>query len=263
MKILEPYLRVVVFALALIALNACSARIHEQHYFATVAEGNLGKSPTGDSEIINIFRLDIRAGGSFSNIRYIAGNYDERAVDFFFNEVHSENYTPNLSGPTKIFDPNCPDKGKDGIAMSEEECQAYYKKSLKLYPLVSGGDGSTPTKPLKGFVIILSSNAEAIAETIGAFSESTIAIQSMNYLLNKDTFEEEARVKAVEATVNSERAAVSKSLKGHFDSFVAQNATDTIGELAILQSLAVALAPEDAISFTDIGEAKLWFTTRK
>lgn len=115
--------------------TSCQASIVEDHYF---------KSVSGDSErATNYFRLRVRANSAFSETRYIAGYYDERAVDLYFNEYKKEDIG--------VFGSKLVDPGTD----------------QKIVPL-------TPEEERGTFVMILSTSAKAVADTIGAFAESRV-----------------------------------------------------------------------------------------
>jgi hypothetical protein len=137
--------------LFLAALGGCSATFHEKHHFATV--------DTETGEVQNIFRVTVNGDASMTNARYVAGFYDERAVDLFFNEIQSRPLTDadRNSGAPPIF------RQVDCSGMDEAACKAKQDQILRMIPV--GADlGRTGT-----FVMILSTNADAIANTIGSF----------------------------------------------------------------------------------------------
>lgn len=239
------------FWLGAVCLSSCAAAISERHYFASVALSENGES----SEILNVFRIDVDAQGGFTNLRYVAGEYDERAVDFFFNEVRSEDYTPSTNGAaglTKIFRAQCDD------TKTIKQCRDEYGADLKLFELPT--DGNRSAKALRNFVMILSSDADAVAEAIGSFAENSVALKSVNYLLNKDTFEEAEVISQVAAVQSENRSAQKDVLVTQFEGYDTLGITGTARELALLRSLAVALEPDKSIPFNSIEEARAWFS---
>jgi len=231
------------------------AVVSEKHYFASVTQPTAA-NPTG---IVNIFRLRVHANTGMANVRYIAGTYDERAVDFFLNEVKAKDYTnkDSTGHVDPVFRLNCPIK--DDPATDKDECLESYQEAIRLVPLSGDADDLDGS----AFVIILSTNANAISETIGAIAENDIAIRSVNYLLNRDTFEAAKTLETLKVYHEAERKAVLDTLSGQFEGYGDHDAQGTERELTILKTIAVALAPDEAITFNDIGEAKAWFSTVK
>jgi len=115
------------------------ANIREDHYFKSYSK-NAGVAT-------NYFRLTVKANADLSSARYIAGYYDERAVDLFFNEIKSAAGT-NQTNPSKLFMDNQESPGSDEV----------------LKPLDPQQQGA--------FVMIFSTNAEAVANTIGNFAKA-------------------------------------------------------------------------------------------
>lgn len=239
--------------LPVVGLASCAATIHEVHYFASVHEDQA----SGESEIVNVFRLEVDGGSTFSNLRYMAGEYDERAIDFFLNETKSEDYAPanGLKALPPIFDEACAPQS------TVEVCREDYQKSLQLYGLA--GTGTTKGQPLDNFVMILSANADAIAESIGAFAESEIAIRSMNYLLNKDTYDA-AKIAEAQKAANSTFYKVSVDTLDHmFEANSSNDSDDTLADMVILQTIATILEPEGSLNFNTIDQAESWFSVQK
>jgi hypothetical protein len=108
---------------------------------------------------VNFYRVRVDANTSFTNARYVGGYYDERAVDLFFNELKP---TPQ---PTP-FGSDLKNPGTDD----------------RIVPL-------DPDAEHGAFVMILSTNADSIADTLGALTENEAAIQALNNLLNKGQLE--------------------------------------------------------------------------
>lgn len=234
-------------------LSGC-ASVNEKHYMGAFTTA----TPDNPSGLVNVFRINIDGDAGLSNVRYIAGTYDERAIDFFLNEVKSDDYAPSdkLKFGKRLLNLTCPTK--DDKPLSQEDCKKAYEDALTVSPLASDGSGGS----FDSFVIIFSTNADAIAETIGAISENTVAIQSVNYLLNKDTYEEAAVINNLKSVKALSRKATVDTLSTLFSTAYAAdpNNTDTL-ELNILRTIAIGLDPERNASFTTLDEAKIWFAS--
>lgn len=236
-------------ALAVAAmLCSCGVSMQERHYFASV------NKTTG--ETVNVYRLTVSGGAGMANARYIAGFYDERAVDLFFNEVRASNLgtTANNASAPNIFDPTC--TGADAAACSNER-----NRRLGIVPI---GD---PQRTDHGsFVLILSSNADAIAGTIGQFAENDANVQAALFLATRDTHQQAAQIRAADPFVDRGRAATYVEMKALFDAVPAAPAANaanrTQAYLAILQAAAAGLDPATAPQFTNMDEAKAWFDGR-
>lgn len=232
-------------ALLPLALPGC-ASVSETHYFATVESGSQDTEP----ELVNVFRLRVGAWVGASNARYLAGNFDERAVDFFLNEVKSEDYVPSEGkgyGPAAIFS-TC-------SAGSDSQCA---DRSSRLVSLPSGSDENSSYQT---FVVILSSNANAIAETIGAFAENDLVIESFSYLLNKDTYTEQNRINAIAPLLETERRALTDTLVGQYETLTVAPVNSSAAEIAVLRTIAMSLDPNSVIDFRDADGAEQWFAS--
>ena len=248
-------IRIILISLFSLAVGSC-ANVNEKHIFATHVEPTV-ENPSG---LVNIFRIRVFGFTTLANSRYIAGSYDERAVDFFLNEVKSQNYAPSngQSGVGKIFKIDCEEveksisEGQEGA--SSEVSNNCPNGSLRFLP-----NGNQTFGGRNAFVIILSTNANAIAETIGAIAENSVAIQSVNFLLNRDTFEQDKVLSVVSPLRATERQAVLATLEQSFDQLASAESENSNAEIAILQTLAVALRPNSAVNFDDVIGARAWF----
>ncbi|MCI4645330.1 MAG: hypothetical protein MRY64_11140 [Hyphomonadaceae bacterium] len=256
-------------SLGFLCLSACVANIDEIHYFATQTT----PTPENPSGIVNIFRVEIDATAAFSNVRYIAGEYDERAVDLFINETKATNYSAqvDLSMPATapIFTHVCSmaDKPDDMEADAyREQCIEDYKNRLALIRVAGGDDGKDP--PIKeSFVFIFSTDANAISETIGAIAENRVAMESLNALLHKDTFDELSRMRTLSTLEDQKAKATLDTLTRLFqrdgESPYAEDASaDSMRDIAILRTIAVAMEPGASVNFNTYEEAEAWFSAR-
>lgn len=205
-----------------LVLTGCGANIREHHFFATYATEDSG-TPT------NFFRLNVEANTSFTNARYVAGYYDERVVDLFFNELKP-------ATPPALFPADAKDPGSDE----------------KIRPL-------TPADGRGRFVMILSTNADSIANTIGALTENQAAMEALNALTNKTQIERMQRdsadapgLKAAAAATVTQLEALASTLSDASDAAAAQATL-----LRMVNTLAIAAG--NRTPFSSIDQAKVWF----
>lgn len=213
---------------AALLLAGCAATVHENHFFAAFKDGVEG----APREAVQFYRLRVDGDAQFANARYLSGYYDERAVSLFFNE---------LQGPknAKLFDDNQTLPGSGGT---------------KIQPL-------NPTAGEGAFVLIMSSNADSIANAIGSFAEAQVVADAMTRMLNKDRFQakvlSDAKVTVVKAEatalvlrIEAATQAASRSDKG---ALAVDNYRRALTALA--QGLGYS-GPE----FATLSEAQTWFT---
>ena len=142
-------------ALPLVALMLAScASFHEQHYFQTT---------DSRGEPINYFRVRVDGSSGLSNMRYLSGFFDERAVDLYFNEVKPTSATPDTAANIEpLFQSNQKSPGTDTTIAGLE-------------PTTHGA-----------LVMIFSSNPNAVADTIGQFAETQQVADALTNLVNRD-----------------------------------------------------------------------------
>jgi hypothetical protein len=232
--------------LSSVVLSGCTATVMDRHHFATVDPQT--------NEIVNIFRVTVRGSAQMSNVRYISGYYDQRAVDLFFNEVRSSALPTDGSGGAveSIFRTgDCP-AGKP-----VSECVSERNARLQLIPVGndSGQQGA--------FVMILSTSADAIAGTIGAFAETDVVIGSAMYLATRSDRENAAAVDARSAVTGRMRTAAMTELNSLL---TGASSADRDGRKAIylqmLNAAAAGLMPDRPPHFTEVEQARMWFAAR-
>jgi hypothetical protein len=145
---------------AALALSGCAATVQENHYFAAFKDAGDGRR-----EPAQFYRLSVDGSSKFANTRYLTGYFDERAVSLLFNELKS--YKDGPSNTHKLFD--------DAMVLPGAAA------GTKIEPL-------SPTAENGAFVLIMSTNADAIASTIGSFAESQVVADALTRMLNKDRF---------------------------------------------------------------------------
>jgi hypothetical protein len=211
----------------MLALAGCGATVNERHYFAAFRD-----NADGVREPVQFYRLTVDGNTKFSNTRYLAGYYDERAVSLFFNEIKAP---PNQ----KLFDDTVPLPGAAA--------------GTKLTPL-------TPTAENGAFVMIMSTNADAVASTIGSFAESQVVADALTRMLSRDRIVAKGQSDA-KLVVNKAQA---KALVGQLQAATraaaaASSGTDAAAAyLRGLTALARGLRYEGA-DFKDVDEARTWF----
>lgn len=209
--------------MALVALGGCSATIGQKHHFA-VYNG-------ASTEPVNFFRLTISGGASMSGARYVSGYYDERAVDLFFNEIRTAQKSP------AIFEANLVNPGT----------------TQKIEPLNPGAEHGA-------FVLLLSTNADSVVNTIGSFAESEVVAESITNLINSDKI----RSKALSDARATPLRAGATALVTQIDALLpASDATTTPAGaresyLRVLSVLAQARGYRG--SFTTFDEARQWMS---
>ncbi|HYH44057.1 MAG TPA: hypothetical protein VEG34_00090 [Thermoanaerobaculia bacterium] len=218
----------------LLLLTGCATGFREDHYFKAV-----GEDPNAPA---NYFRLRISGNAQFSSARYIAGFYDERAVDLFFDEMKSAS-SQDAAKSESIFQ-----GGEIPLAGGQ-----------KIAPL-------SPTPENGAFLMIFSTNAKAVANTIGEFADSQVVADALTNLVNtgeiREAANEEASLKMTELRGKSVAAEI-ESLVGALPPSTEVNpakGVSTEGALRILSAIAQSLGRPG--SFASIDEARGWFQAR-
>ena len=211
-----------VLAAVMALIGGCGTRFKEKHYFASVDP--VTRLPT------NFFRMQVSGFAAFSTARYVSGVYDERAVDLFFNELKGGKEV------APIFEDDVTLPGSDEILMP-------------LQPDAEHG----------AFVMILSTNANAVADTIGSFAESQEVAQAVTLLVNRESVRAARRADARFDVQRRRASAVTEEL----DALVAK-ARQTPSEeawLRVLNAMAAALGASEG--FDDFEQARRWFAARR
>lgn len=226
-RIARPRWRHAAIAASLLALAGCSATVEERHYFAAYRD-----SGAGTREPVQFFRLSVSGQSQFANTRYLTGYFDERAIALFFNELKS---TPER----KLFD-----------------------ESVRL-PGAAAGTSFEPLSPTEAngaFVLIMSTNADAIASTIGSFAESQVVADALTRIVNRDRVLAKAQSDAQLDVRKAEAGALHTQLAAH--AAAARRAPSgqeaTAGYRRALTTLAQGLGyggPE----FASLEQARSWF----
>jgi hypothetical protein len=217
-------MRRMVCVLVLVLFAGCASGFREEHYFRATDRR------TG--ETVNYFRLTVqgRDGGTAS--RFVAGLYDERAVNYFFNEIRTgETLKPLLATDVR-------DSG-----------------DLELRPLGREGEAGA-------FVLILSTNAKSVADTLGEFAENQLIADAMTNLINRDSITESRRFGVLRRT--GERRG--ESVRGHLTELFKelQGASDRAAAHRLLLQIArtIGASGEIPVAFESIDEVSPWVKTQ-
>ena len=212
---------------SLAALASCSTVVQENRYFAAFKDKG-----DGSREPIQFYRLSVDGHSEFANTRYLTGYFDERAVSLFFNE---------LKAPTnqKLFDDTVPIPGAPA--------------GTKLTPL-------SPTADNGAFVLIMSTNADAIASTIGSFAESQVVADALTRMLNRDRFvaksQSDARLSVDKASATALVAQLTSAAQSASAAATGEQAAASYRRA--LTALAHSLGYEGP-EFDSLAKARDWF----
>ncbi|MGJ3233178.1 MAG: hypothetical protein ACFE0P_15415 [Oceanicaulis sp.] len=159
--------------------------VKEHHYFAAYSD-------EPDRRPVEFYRLTVTANTALSNSRFVAGYYDERAVDLLFDEI------------------------RVGGEMKGDVCDCTIEP---IFTRTSTPDVEplAPTPDNGAFVMILSSNADAVAGTIGAFAESQLMADAISNIVHREELraaaELQARTPARSASAGAATAIIEGALR--------------------------------------------------
>jgi hypothetical protein len=252
-------------------LGACSTTFNERHFF---------KSPGAKGAAPNYYRLDIKGNVRFSSARYVSGYYDETAVDLLFNELKSPKpgtdsksasgasasatpasaagaaKPPTTAGAAASPAGGAQKPGASAPAPAPADATSTLPASGQLTPLDSSKPGS--------FVLILSTNADAVADTIGNFAESNVTAQAITNLVNRDRLRTAQQTASKQATLKADASAVSSeltSLLGQLPSSAPKSQPTVNAYLRVLSAISRALGSGQ--DFQRLQDAATWFSAAR
>ncbi|WP_417479273.1 hypothetical protein [Maricaulis maris] len=210
-------------------LGGCTSTVRETHYFMSVNE------ETGQP--VNFFRLQIKANTNSSSARYVAGFYDESAVDMYFNEIRLSQSNGQGSG----------DSGTEGRSRAPSE-------NIQLSNITATGE----QRP-GAFMLILSSNADSVVNTISQFAQSRIVAEGVTNIVNRERLRLAAPAQAAYSISQREGNALATDITSQLEAITALAATSGTGNsdameqtvLSALQSLARQLGHTEAFAGAD------------
>jgi hypothetical protein len=214
----------VIGVLALL-LAGCST-FNEKHYFHSV--------DTVSGRPVNYFRVTIKGSSTFTRSRYISGYYDERAVDLFFNEIK-----PTSDGDVKK------------IFLADQTAPGTTEKVVPLAP-----ENGT-------FLMIFSTNAKSVTDTLGQFAESQVVADAVTNLLNRGQIRAARESAAKETTKTGEGKAFAALVEKIITELPNDAAADVAKDqtLRALRQIAAALGSDG--QFKDLDEAQAWFKAQR
>lgn len=210
-----------------ILLTGCAATVRENHFFAAYRNSaGAGREP------VQFYRVSVDGNSYFSSTRYLTGYFDERAVSLFFNEIKG---TPIASNTRKLF--------SDEMVAAE----------TKLAPL-------TPTTGNGAFVLIMSSNVDAVANTIGSFAESQVVADALTQVLNRDRVVAKGRSDAMLTVDRAKATALVTQVASQTGAATAAGRGDAAAAsyLQALVTLARGLGYQGE-QFATLAQARTWF----
>lgn len=213
---------------ATVLLAGCGTVIREKHYFAAFVDDGKGKR-----EPVQFYRLQVEGDTQFSNTRYLTGYFDERAVSLFFNEIKAP-------ANQKLFD--------DSVTLPGAP------PGTKLTPL-------SPTPENGAFVLIMSTNADAVASAIGSFAESQAVADAMTRLLNRDRIKAKGMSDATLTVQKAEGSALTAQLDAQTKA-ARDGGTGAQAAAAYLRSLTTLARGlgYTGDEFAKVETAQAWFT---
>lgn len=222
--------------------SGCGGNFGEVHLMATVDK------KSGD--VANVFRVEVSGLTRLTNARYLAGYYDEKAVEAFFNETKAS--TIDFSNLNTLVGTSVPAFSRSAPCVNSPACATGVDTNLApLGSLATGG----------AFMLILSTNPDAIVSTIGAFVDNDQNVQSAMFLLTRGDRASVAKLGATQSVTAATRAGVAKELgdllpQGDSHDLPAKQRQQY---LAALGAVASGLAPGSAPNFATVKEARQWF----
>lgn len=210
-------------------LSGCVATIKEDHYWQAL---------DANGEPTNYFRLSVRGQATMSSARYVSGYYDERAVDLFFNELKVNPTQP--SDTDTLFEADLLDNTGEN----------------EIKPLLPGEqDGA--------YMLILSTNASSVTNTVGQFAENQVVADAVTNLVNRDLI----RTSRTQILLNANSANASaeevRQLMAAIPTDGGDHAADlTTAYLRVLNGIALSI-DKQAESFDDLDAAQRWFDLQR
>ncbi|MDM0122592.1 hypothetical protein [Variovorax arabinosiphilus] len=206
----------------LCALCGCTSFSQTYHFQSGGAGG----------EIPNFYRVKVEGNAQTAKARFLAGFYDERAVDLYFNEIKS---TGN-GELRKLFENDQKAPGEDST----------------IKPL-------TPEQGRGTFVMIFSTNPKAVADTIGNFAESQVVADALTNILNKREVEAARMLGARGAAGDLSSTALADELGALLPADAGTPASATVLERGYRRALeAISRQIGGPQSFADFDAARAW-----
>lgn len=225
-----------VVSLLTIGSTACRTDFKEVHFYRVDTAVDSAVD-TANRELPNYFRLTISGDASFSKAKYISGCYDERAIQIVFDEIGS---TPDTAAVKFLSG------GQMEIAGAK---------------VATVGEESEVCPPGKSKMMIFSTNAKVVADTIGAFAESQVVAESVLGLLQADDLRELGRQEGELAVQTSGQTAETREITALVATLPGGDEPDPAATRAATLRILTAIARAQG-RFEPFGnehEARAWF----
>jgi hypothetical protein len=227
-KSIRSYINTLLFS---ILLSGCVTSFGEEHYY------QLKDSQSG--KVTNYFRLKVNGYAALSSARYVSGYYDERAVDMFFNELKIQP-TSSSTSINKVLVDNQINPGS----------------TSKITPL-------SPSNANGALVMILSTNASSVTNTIGQFAEGQVVAEAVSNLANRDLLAaDNRRNQTLVISANATASEIEQLMALLPDSENAEQSKTEDALLRVLNAIARGVTPE-ATTLKDFDEAQQWISLIK
>ncbi len=166
--------RAALAALLAFAATGCRASLRETHIFQVTRPG---------ATMPNFLKIEVNGYAAMGNARFVAGYYDERAVDLFFNEIRPK--APDAPPiPSLCARPETPGAACTGAETTDDTTHGAY-------------------------LMIFSTNAAAVSDVIGQFAENQLVADALTTWLHKDEIREQrARTASAAAYVRAQQSTV-------------------------------------------------------
>lgn len=225
-------------------VSASCATVHERHFF---------RQHVSDSEV-NYFRITVRGWASGSQLRYVSGYFDEKAVEEYFGEFSQPNNgsfsgepaEPAPSGGTPPGDATTPAGPSEGTSAQADQVEP-------IDPKLAG----------RRLVMLLSANSDAIAGQIGAIAENEDVMESVGKLLNRDEVvaEREARAQSeMQERFGTRIVESARATAGRWTPTTTEQAAQA-DLLAVGNELAALLGATER--FTDLPSLRAWLNKNR
>ena len=218
---LLPALLPAVLLAVLLAVSGCTS-FSQVYHFQSAASG---------SDLPNFFRVKVEGDAQTAKARFLAGFYDERAVDLYFSEIKS-----NGSELRKLFSNDLKAPGEDTV----------------IKPL-------TPDQGRGTFVMIFSTNPKAVADTIGNFAESQVVADALTNLINRREVDAARLLTAGAGVADQSATAIAEELLALLPTDIGTPEAPAALERRYRRALeAISRQTGGPQSFADLAAARTW-----
>lgn len=222
---------------------SCASYVNEVHYF---------RSHTEDKDHVpnNYYKVVVDGYTFGSSARYLAGYFDETAVDSYFSE---------FSQPANGKFPQSLSSEKSSEGNSEDN-----QSTLKKQP---SGESIEPINPaLKGrrLILILSSNSDEVATQIGGLAESQKLGGALTRVFNKDKLLSAHKSRQDAKLLTSDQQDLAAKGQSWISDLDSTKVTQTTTKGNVLQYLnAISTTLGNTAPFKDFEDATGWLNRNR